>query len=276
MERADVDRKPRFKDRSAAVLIGGAANLLKSLTTRRFCAAVLQHVTAIVHVDHCALVRLTPRFGIQLFGAESVKAFVANGARAIVRYVDRHHRSDAIRRALYAPDLQPDVLLHRERASDINDGAYRRDCYDQAGIVDRLSVAAVDSGGGLVSLELHRQASSGEFTEAERDDLAAAAPLLAAACTRHIELLVLASVDADSWRARLVGACATLTERELDVAAHLLAGRTLRDCAAALGLAYSSVVTYCERVYSRLGVRNLRELRTRFEAAAQQARESAS
>lgn len=258
-----MDRQPELEERSAALLIGGAVNLLKSLTTRRFCAALLQHVSAIVHIDHCALVRLTPRFGIQLFGVESVRAFVANGARAIVRYVDRHHRSDPIRRALHSPGGDADVLLHRERASDIRDSAVRHH-YEQAGIVDRLSVAAIDGGGGLVSLELQRQASSGEFTDAERKALAAAAPLLAAACTRHIELLVLSGVDADAWRARLAAACPTATARELDVAARLLAGGTLRDCAATLGLAHSSVVTYCARIYSRLGVRNLRELRSRF------------
>jgi DNA-binding CsgD family transcriptional regulator len=259
-----VDGKLQPRDRSSALLIGGAVNLLKSLTTRRFCAALLSHVNAIVHVDHCALVRLTPRFGVQLFGMESVRAFVSNGARAIVRYIDRHHRSDPIRRALQASRTGADVLLHRERASDIGDTAWRQECYEQAGIVDRLSVASIDSGGGLVSLELQRQASSGEFTEPEREALVAAAPLLAAACTRHVELLVLSGVDADAWRARLAAACPTITARELDVAAQLLAGRTLRECAAALGLAHSSVVTYCERVYSRAGVRNLRELRSRF------------
>ena len=57
-----------------------------------------------------------------------------------------------------------------------------------------------------------------------------------------------------------------MSGRELDVAAHLLAGRTLREAAGALGVTYSSVVTYCERAYARLGVANLRDLRSRFTA----------
>jgi len=262
-----VDGNVQLKDGPAALLVRGAVNLLRSLTTRRFCAAVLQHVNALVRVDHCALVRLTRGAGIQLFGAESVGAFVSHGSRAIVRYIDYHHRLDPIRRVLHARTPEEPVVLRRERASQVGDSAYRRDCYEDAGIIDRVSVAAIDRCGGLVSLELQRQSASGEFTDTEHETLATVAPLLAVACVRHVELLMLGGADFDAWRTRLSAACSTLTGRELDVATSLLAGKTLRETAVALGVAHSSVVTYCARAYSRLGVRNLRELRSRFASS---------
>jgi DNA-binding CsgD family transcriptional regulator len=265
MARADRERRTSLP---AARLLGDMANLLKALTTRRFCAALLRQINAWVRVDHCALVRLTPGAGIQLFGAESAAAFVAKGARAIVCYIDRYHKVDPIRRALHVAHAGTDVVVRRERAVDVVDTGYRSAYYDGPGIVDRLSVATRDSGGGLVSLQLKRQCASGEFTERERETLAAVAPLLAAACTRHIELLVHAGAGPQAWRARVAAACPAMTSRELDVAASLLAGRTLRESANALGVAYSSVVTYCERAYSRLGVKNLRELRIRFAEPA--------
>jgi DNA-binding CsgD family transcriptional regulator len=249
-------------------LVVGMVDLLKTLTTRRFCASVLQQVNAWVRVDHCAIIRLTPGSGVQLFGAESLAAFVARGARAILCYVDRYHRTDPIRLALRDGAAVPGVLVRRERAAEVTDAGYRSAYYDGPGIVDRFSVVSKDSRGGLISLELKRQSASGEFTELERETLAAMAPLLATACTRHIELLVHAGADPDAWRARLAAACPAMTPRELDVAANLLAGRTLRESANALGVAYSSVVTYTERAYARLGVNSLRELRARFADTA--------
>jgi DNA-binding CsgD family transcriptional regulator len=260
-----VDHRIDVGKRGGA-LLNGFANLLKSLTTRRFCAAMLEQVNAWTRVDHCALVRLTPD-GVQLFGSDSAPGFVADGARAIVAYVDRHHRADAIRSELSAGD-EVAIAVRRLRATDVADAAYRRACFDEPGIVDRLSIVARDGRGGLVSVELFRSAAAGEFGDDDAARLEAIAPILAAAGTRHVELLMHAGADADSWRLRLAATCPAMTSRELDVAADLLAGHTLREAAGRLGVAYSSVVTYCERAYSRLGVRNLRELRGRFAASA--------
>ena len=160
--------------------------------------------------------------------------------------------------------MDPAIIVRRERPSEVADAAYRRDCYEASDICDRVSLVSPDRCGGLVSLELQRQCASGEFTDAEREMLTDAAPLLAVACTRHVELLIVGGTDFDAWRVRMAGACPAMTQRELDVIATLLTGRTLREAAAALGVAHSSVVTYCERAYARLGVRNLRELRGRF------------
>jgi DNA-binding CsgD family transcriptional regulator len=125
-------------------------------------------------------------------------------------------------------------------------------------------VATQDGRGGLIALVMHRQGSSGEFSDEDRAALAAVAPLLAVACARHVELIVHGGADAPTWRLRLASAYPDMSSRELDVASCLLANRTMRETAAALGIAHSSVVTYSERVYARLCVRNLRELRARF------------
>ena len=48
------------------------------------------------------------------------------------------------------------------------------------------------------------------------------------------------------------------------MAAGMLAGKTLREIAASLGVAHSTAITYRERAYRRLGVANLKELRRLF------------
>ena len=244
------------------VALDAVVDLMRALMTRRFCAALLGHVNTWVCVDHCALVRLSPGSGVQLFGAESVASFVTRGARAVASYVDRFHRIDPLRRLLR--DARASIFLRRERRADLDDSSYRRACYDEPEIVDRMSLATSDGRGGLIALIMHRQRVSGEFSEEDRTALAGVAPLLAVACARHIELIMHAGANAPTWRLRLASACSQMTGRELDVAAHLLAGRTMRETAAGLGIAHSSVVTYSERAYARLGVGSLRELRARF------------
>ncbi len=248
------------------VHMGVVIDLMNALTTRAFCATLLRHANAWLPIDHCALMRMAPGAAIQLFDAQALKAFESRGARAIVRYIDRYHRDDPIRRVLDAPGAPAAIVMRRERAVELAPSEYRDACFAEPGIVDRISFARRDGRGGWVMLDLRRQAASGEFSERETRLLSAMAPLLLAACARHIELLLHASADPAAWRLRLANACPSMSGRELDVAAHLLAGRTLREAAGALGVTYSSVVTYCERAYARLGVANLRDLRSRFTA----------
>ncbi|HJS39595.1 MAG TPA: LuxR C-terminal-related transcriptional regulator [Burkholderiales bacterium] len=246
-------------------LMGPVVGLINSLSTRDFCSALLRHVNEWVRVDDCALVRMGAR-SIQAFGAQALQSPAPAAARALVAYLDRYHRVDPVRRLLETHGERPTVIA-RERASMLPPSDYRRARYDDPGVVERLSLAKADGRGAWVVLQLGRQAASGEFTEVDSERVRRLAPLLLATCLRHIELLVHAGADAGAWRARLAAACPAMSARELDVAAHLLTGRTLREAALALGVAYSSVVTYCGRAYSRLGVANLRELRSRFAAA---------
>jgi DNA-binding CsgD family transcriptional regulator len=244
------------------VPMGSVVDLINSLTTRSFASALLKQVNAWLRVDRCVLMRLGPGASVQAFGAQALEPSDARDARALVAYLDRYHRADPVRRLLEVSG----PVVRRERAAELAPSGYRRACFDDPHIVERVSLARRDGRAGMVLLDLQRRATSGEFSERDYETVQRLAPLLLAACLRHIELLLHAGADALAWRARLAAACPSMTSRELDVAAHLLTGRTLRESALALGVAYSSVVTYCERAYCRLGVASLRELRSRFAA----------
>ena len=260
-----MKNEARTSDEPRRVHMGLVIDLINSLTTRAFCATLLQHANAWLRIDHCALMRMSAGPAIQLFGAQALKTFESRAARALIHYIDQYHRSDPIRRLLDAHGAPGAIVMRRERAAELAPSAYRRDCFEQPGVVDRISFAKPDGRGGWVMLDLQREWLSAEFDERDCEILKALAPLLLAACARHIELLLHAGADPAAWRLRLANACPAMSGRELDVTAHLLAGRTLREAAHALGVAYSSAVTYCERAYSRLGVANLRDLRSRFD-----------
>jgi DNA-binding CsgD family transcriptional regulator len=247
------------------VSIDGVVELIESLSTRDFCATLLRKVNNWADVDHCSLMQLMPAFGIQLYGAQSEIAD-ARTARVTVKYLDHFHRRDSNRRFLADTRLVGrSVGMNRTTPADV-DRAYREECYEEARINDRLSFLT-RTREGLIALNFYRIGSRA-FSERDVDALHATAPLFAIAGARHIELLLQTGSDPSTWRLRLKVMCPPLTERELDVVSFLLAGRTLREASAELGIAHSSVVTYRERAYARLGVATLKELRARFSRHA--------
>jgi DNA-binding CsgD family transcriptional regulator len=250
------------------VPVRGVVNLLETLTTRKFCRTLLQEVNAWTRVDHCMVMRLTGEADLQVFGCEHRSPFESRGSKGAIAYLDYYHRFDPNRRLLERGGAGGGTIIARHhKAVEIRHRDYRRMCYEDAGVVERLSFLTADNRGGLIALNLYRQEESSGFSDHDVETLGAVAPLFTVAAARHIGLLLHATSDPASWRQRLKAVCPEMTGRELDVAAHLLAGRTLRQASETLGVAHSSVVTYRERAYSRLGVSNLRELRDIFAAA---------
>jgi DNA-binding CsgD family transcriptional regulator len=56
-----------------------------------------------------------------------------------------------------------------------------------------------------------------------------------------------------------------LSVREAEVSAHILLGRTHKEIAEASGIGVSSVVTYRQRAYRKLGVSRRRDLQRLYE-----------
>jgi LuxR family transcriptional regulator, activator of tox operons len=230
----------------------------------RFATTMLEVVDQhVVHVDHCAVVRLLRASVAQVFTNATI-AGDADHATAAIRYIDGYFRHDPnLRLVPDAAKLQGKVLLRDQKATEIRHRGYREDCYEATGIVHRVSLLTGTQGRGLVALNFHRVESSGLFTPEEIARVKAVALPLVTIARRHVELLANTASNADVWRLRLKVIRHDLTSRELEVAARMLAGESLRQIAEVLGVAHSSAVTYRERAYRRLGVQNLKELRER-------------
>ncbi len=237
---------------------------IDALCEPRFAAVMLTVVNRhVARVDHCALMRLMRDSVAQVF-TNATTSSDADHSRAAIRYIDGYFRRDPnLRLVRDAAKLRDKVLVRDLRAANIKDAGYRKACYEAAGIVHRVSMILGTQGHGLVSLNFYRVTASGVFTASDLRRLKAAAPPLARLARRHVELLANTAASADAWRMRLKVIRHDLTARELDVAARMLAGESLREIADTLGVAHSSAVTYRERAYKRLGVQNLKELRSR-------------
>jgi DNA-binding CsgD family transcriptional regulator len=239
------------------------SEVIAAICEPRFAATMIEVVDRhVVHVDHCAVVRLLRASVAQVF-TNATSTPGRDHATAAIRYIDGYFRHDPnLRLVPDAGKLQGRVLVRDLKATDIKHPGYRADCYDATGIVHRVSLLTGTHGRGLVALNFHRVAASGLYSPEEIAKLKAVALPLVTIARRHVELLANTVANADVWRLRLRVIRHELTRREVEVAARMLAGQSLREIAESLGVAHSSAVTYRERAYRRLGVQNLKELRT--------------
>lgn len=174
---------------------------------------------------------------------------------ASTAYSRRYWRQDSdVRRA------GAGVRVVRTCAGDIADADYRRTCYENGGIGERLSIQA--AGRQPLIANGYRAASDGGFRPGDIARLEDFAPLLMAALSRHVELSASRPGDETpaAVRQTLLSADAGLSAREAEVAAGFILGRTQGEIGIETGLTLSSVITYRRRAYCKLGVMDKQEL----------------
>lgn len=157
-----------------------------------------------------------------------------------------------------APDLS-DVAVQRIQPSDVAPEDFRRQFFDQAGIVERVSIIQRGPTAWRV-MNVSRHRSSGMFSDRELEALIGLAclalpmlPLNRRRSNKHPPCM--AEVER-----RLGYLYPQLTHREQEVCARATLGMSVEATALDLGIAKTSVMTYRKRGYQRLGVSSVHEL----------------
>jgi DNA-binding CsgD family transcriptional regulator len=239
------------------------AEPIAAICDPRFATVMLHAVNRLVHVDHCSVMRLAGTSVSQVFTNESLRDD-PRLAQAAVAYIDQVFRHDPnLKLIADAAHLRGKVVIRSLKPADIRVRAYR-EVYLAAGILHRVSLLTGTQGQALATLNLYRTQGRGEFSARDLARIESVSLPLAAIVRRHVELLVQTASSVDAWRQRLKVVRHDLSFRELEVAAGMLAGKTLREIATLLGVAHSTAITYRERAYRRLGVQNLKALRQLF------------
>ena len=158
-----------------------------------------------------------------------------------------------------APELS-NMALQRVRPADIASPAFRRRVFDDAGIIERVSI--IQRGGeGWRVMSVARHASDGCFSESELSSLIGLAflvlPMLP--LNRRKQALPLPLTVAQ-LEERFASRHGNLTSRERQVCARAALGMSVDATAQDLGIARTSVLTYRQRAYQRLGVTSALEL----------------
>lgn len=154
---------------------------------------------------------------------------------------------------------------------------HRARVYEAHGMSERISIVERD-GEGTFAVNLYRHQHQPKFTDAQIAHFEQLSPSILALARKHIaidgaaaspqirlpEPLPLegtaAAMPPGRMRERLLQLAPELTARELDVCVRLLKGMTQEGIASDLGLSFTTVKTYRNRAFTRLGIHFRNEL----------------
>lgn len=174
-------------------------------------------------------------------------------------YSQHYHNLDPVSDAYGAAPCVSDIAIQRIRPSDIVSAEFRRRFFDQAGIVERVSIIQRGPNAWRV-INVSRHRSTGLFSDGELDALVGLArlalPMLP--LNRRRALARLPSPQHVEDRLHLL--FPTLTRREQQVCARAAVGMSVEATAVDLGIAKTSVMTYRKRSYQRMGITSVHEL----------------
>ena len=114
------------------------------------------------------------------------------------------------------------------------------------------------------SLNFYRTQQEGPFEEADYNIAIETAALLLPFIRRHRAIMASPSVNRSEtltqFSGRLVNLANQLTQREIEVCARALIGMSVEATALDLGIRNTSITTYRQRAYHKLGISSPNEL----------------
>ena len=236
-----------------------AARVLAGIGTPQLAASYLAAMHEVLPVTFCTVFAVDATGRIETVSAAS--SYGNTAERTAERYVaQRFDLLDPHMVWLAARKLptRAQLWLGHHRGDELADAAYRAACYGDVGIRERASVLLLQPTGQRAAVSFYRSLAQPEFGPPDFALIEAHAPLLAEATAAHGRSAVAAREAAGppALASRLLG----LSLREREVIGHLLAGRTAKEAARALGIELTTVRTHQYRAFRRLGIRTQKEL----------------
>lgn len=239
--------------------MGAYRALLKGVGRANIAECLLEAVNHATEFDHCTLFEFhgdrTPAVvGVASYGT---KAKVLRSTRA---YLDKFHRAEPVRDVMCA---EGEHLYMRYHASaEIHNTEWRNVCYEAANIRDRLSFVGRIRPGSWFVANFFRESSRAPLLD---DEIGAACALALPIALAGRQNAFLREEHRRATEPQFVqqmpsGASEVLSSREEEVCCRILAGCSIKEIAADLGLRESSIVTYRKRAYGKLGFSSKEEL----------------
>jgi len=255
--RAEVTYIRKIEDWRASAGLGVIyERLLETVGTAQFGSAV-----------HDAVMKVTGGARrIYLFEATSREdsslqyVFCEPQLEALLPAYSRHyHNTDPVCDAYGAAPATNDVAVQRVRPIDIASDGFRRRFFQQAGIIERVSIIQRGADTWRV-INVARHKSSGVFTDGEIDALVGLAFLALPMLPLNRQRAEARLPTATYVECRLRHLFPGLTRREQEVCARASLGMSVEATALDLGIAKTSVMTYRRRSYQRLRITSVQEL----------------
>ncbi len=243
-----------------------AGRLIRLLGEPTFPKALLESLKDVINADHLAIVAFDNRFAGHPVAAESMDRKAIAKAAGRVYESSVHYRNDPSLRMISErrqPAKKP--LIFRLRARDIENTLYRKQIYEDFGLVDRITL--IDQfASQWYATSFYRGLASGFFGRGEVAKLEAIAELVVALVGKHFSLAPQPewhkegkpSVQHLEHLVRHLDA--NLTARQIQVCARALVGMTNSAIGLDLGIRAPTVATLRKRAYAVLNISSLNEL----------------
>lgn len=223
------------------------ADLACMLGTSAFPGALLDCLGQWANCQHFSVLRMAGERP-QLLAAGTRHPDASLVLRCGQAYIDHYFRHDPLFEPLRAAPGQVGHLL----AEDIRCVPYREAIYLSNNMIERVSTLYLDEQQRPVLFNLYRHRDQGCFSDRELQMCEAFSPALLQLLRGH--LAVSALNQATDYEQQLFQRCPELTPQEMKICSRLLRGMTHAGIAADLSIKESTVKTYRNRAFERLGI----------------------
>lgn len=254
---------PTTGGRQADALLGVLTGAIADLGHTRFQQTLLDSVRTVLPAASCSVYRTGPVCEpvIYMSASHGVPDTTRDCWRA---YLAGPYRSDRtlIKDALATPDTRQ---ISHITAGEVP-AEHRARVYEAHGVSERVSIVEPQGAGSLFAINFYRHQHQAPFADAQIDALGQLAPALLALAHKHLDIRQPApgQESREEQGRRLVDGLlkinTTLTRREAEVCAGILQGMSFDGIACQMALSVSTVKTYRNRAFDRLGIHFRNEL----------------
>jgi DNA-binding CsgD family transcriptional regulator len=238
-----------------------ATEVMRSIGTERYSKACFELFAQPLEVDHWALFRYSGSNAVHCVATAS-RSYAVAAKENINRFVGRHYSVDPSLSALKGRPLQTAYVVKME-IDDIRDRQYRH-CFGQTHVQERLSYF-YGVGSDLYQLSVFRRTGMRPFSPSDMTQFSGLANFVVASAVKHDMFRQAAAgiprhLDLDAIEHLLQYVPGSLSKREVQVCARVIAGMTIDRTALDLAIKRTSVVTYRQRAYEKLNISRQNEL----------------
>lgn len=235
--------------------------VVQSIGTERYGKACFDVFEQPLDVDQWALIRYNRDNSVRCV-ANASRSYALAAKEAINRFVGHCHSVDPSLLAVRAQPLQSACVIKNE-IGDIHDRQYRYN-YSQTHVKERLSFFQ-SVGSDLYQLSVFRSIGKRPFSQGDITHFSALAGFVLATAVKHESFKQLAAgiprhLELDSIERLLKCIPGSLSQREIQVCARVVAGMSIDRTALDLAIKRTSVVTYRQRAYEKLNIARQNEL----------------